>query len=78
MSAMTAQYDIHNDLIFSCRLSPLHICVISMYVFPFLRLNTSAPLHYSNNKETAYYVEGHVEYTWDDGKYSHEFHQVYL
>ena len=35
-------------------------------------------MHYPNNKETAYYIEGHVEYTWDDGKYCHEFHQVYV
>ena len=33
-------------------------------------------LHYPNNTETAYYIEGDVEYTWNDGKCSHEFYQV--
>ena len=39
-------------------------------------LDIVAPLCYPNNKETAYYIEGYVAYTWEEGKQSHEFHQV--
>ena len=50
-----------------------------------VRLNTfntvsekSSPLQYRNNKEACYYFEGPIEYTWDNGKQSHEFDQVFL
>ena len=38
----------------------------------------SSPLQYRNNKEACYYFEGPIEYTWDNGKQSHEFYQVFL
>ena len=40
-------------------------------------LDFSSALQYRNNIETAYLIDGHLQYVWDDGKSSYDFYQVW-